>query len=55
VEIFVAFWLFLGNFFSLKVEFLIEQSFSKYCSQNDKKFPPIKSLIGLCFYAGLTL
>jgi hypothetical protein len=35
------------------VEFLIEHSFSKYCSQNDENFPPKKSLIGLCLYAGL--
>ncbi len=53
MTIFVAFWFFLGNFFGLKVEFLIEHSFSKYCSQNDKKFPPKNSLIGLCLYASL--
>jgi hypothetical protein len=35
------------------VKFLIEHSFSKYFSQNDKNIPPIKSLIGLCLYAGL--
>jgi hypothetical protein len=35
------------------MEFLIEQSFSKYISQNDENFPPIKSVIGFCLYAGL--
>jgi hypothetical protein len=35
------------------VEFLIEHSFSKYCSQNDKEFPPKNSSIGVCLYAGL--
>jgi hypothetical protein len=37
----------------LKVEFLIEHSFSTYFSQNDENFPTKKSLIGLCLYAGL--
>ncbi len=32
---------------------MIEHSFSKYFSQNDKNIPPIKSWIGLCLYAGL--
>jgi hypothetical protein len=40
-------------FLILKVEFLIEHSFSKYFSQNDTKFPAKKSFIGLCLYAGL--
>jgi hypothetical protein len=35
------------------VKFLIEHSFSKYCSQNDKKIPPKKSCIGVWLYAGL--
>jgi hypothetical protein len=35
------------------VKFLIERSISKYFSQNDENFPPKKSLIGVCFYAGL--
>jgi hypothetical protein len=53
VTIFVAFTLFLGNFFSLKVEVWIEHSLSKHCSQNDEHFPPKKSIIGVCLYAGL--
>jgi len=35
------------------VEFVIEHFFSKYFSENIKKNLPLKSLIGLCLYAGL--
>jgi hypothetical protein len=52
-------WQFLLLFGFFKVIFyfkngiLKERSSSKYFSQNDKKIPPIKSLIGLCLHAGL--
>jgi hypothetical protein len=42
VTIFDVFWLF-SSVFMLKVEFLIEHSFSKYSSQNGENFPPKKS------------
>jgi hypothetical protein len=35
------------------VKFLIEHSNTKHFSQNDENFPPKKSLIGVCSYAGL--
>ncbi len=42
VTFFVVFWLF-SSFFILKVEFLIEHSFSKYFSRKGEIFPPKKS------------
>jgi len=52
VAIFVGFWLFFGIYL-VKSGILREHSSPKYLLQNDNKFPPIKSLIGLCLHAGL--
>jgi hypothetical protein len=52
MTIFVVFWLF-SSVCILKVEFLIEHSFSKYVSQNGENFSPKKSELGLCLYSGL--
>jgi hypothetical protein len=54
VTIFDVFWLF-SSVFMLKVEFLIEHSFSKYFSQNGEIFHPKNQNLGFAFIHALVM